>query len=363
MSWTLSNDYVHSHPLAQDLRHIAAHTGALWNDLRGGNVFVTGGTGFPGTWMIESLLAADVGASVTILTRNPDAYLQREPRMAGHPSMRLLQGDVRSFEMPEGQYPFVIHMATEDFFAPTHEEPLGTFARDVDGTRRVLEFARTHGARRLLFTSSGAVYGKQPSDLERLSEEYAGAPDTHDLSTYGIGGQAKRVSELLCAMYAQQYGFAATIARMFTFFGPRLPLDGKFAAGNFIRDALNGGPVRVAGDGTPLRSYLYAADLAIWLWTILLRGQSARPYNTGSPHPISIGDLARSVAAAVPGAQVEIAKPPSGAPPERYIPCTARAQRELGLTAWIDLEEGIRRTLAWNRQRNETLGLHSRQTR
>jgi len=222
----------------------------------------------------------------------------------------------------------------------------------VDGTQRVLEFARRHGTRRLLFTSSGAVYGKQPSEMTHIAEDYPGAPSTVDAgSAYG---QAKRVSEFMSTMYGRTYGFDATIARLFAFVGPLLPLDANYAVGNFVRDVLGGGPVRVAGDGTPYRSYLYAADLAIWLWTILLRGRAAHPYNVGSPHDLTIADLARTVVrATAPGTGIEIARPTdAGAPPLRYVPRTTRAEEELGLRSLIPVEEGIRRMAEWYRTRD-----------
>ncbi len=311
-------------------------------------MFITGGTGFVGTWLTESLVCADehlgLGIRAVLLTRDPEAFRAKAPHVAGSPSVHMLRGDMASSELPDGEYPYVIHAAIA---AQATASPLSSFDEDVAGTRRVLEFARTHGTRRLLFTSSGAVYGKQPPDLSHVSEDYAGAPATTDTTAYS---HAKRVSEFLCASYARQYGFDALIARLFAFVGPHLPLDANYAVGNFIRDVLRGGPVRIAGDGTPYRSYLYAADLAVWLWTILVRGESARPYNVGGSCAVTIAELARIVVdATVPGTPVEIAGQPTRIR-TRYVPDTTRAEQELGLRALVSLEDGVRRTYNWHRQ-------------
>ena len=331
-----------AHVLAQDLDHILAHTSQLWDALRGQNIFLTGGTGFIGTWLVESFAFANerlnLNARALLLTRNPH-------RVRAHsPAIQVLKGDVRSFAYPDGKFAFVIHAATEQGHSPAN------FELDIQGTKHVLEFARTHGTRRLLFTSSGAVYGKQPSDLTHIPEDYPGAPSTVDLNS-GYG-QAKRASEFLCSVYAQQFEFSAILARLFAFAGPYLPLDLNFAIGNFIRDVLTGGPIRIAGDGTPYRSYLYSADLAIWLWTLLIRGESARPYNVGSDHDLTIADLARAVAAnTVPGTEIEIVRQPTGAPPSRYVPCVDRIRSELGILPLIPLNEAIRRMYQWNREK------------
>lgn len=333
------------HPLAADLDHVLTHTADVWPHLRGASLFVTGGTGFVGTWLLESLAWADdrlqLGVQASVITRSPETFARKAPHLASHRAITLLEADACSFPYPEGRFPFVIHVATERYFDATQEHPLSTFDRDVKATRRVLEFARAQGARRVLFTSSGAIYGKQPPDLTHIPEDYAGAPSTMDpVSPYG---QGKRISEWMCAMYAAQYGFDALVARLFAFIGPHLPLDANFAAGNFIRDAMKGGPIRISGDGTPYRSYLYAADLAIWLWTILVKGESRRPYNVGSGDAITIADLARAV-----GGEVEIAgKPVPGALPARYVPSVERAAQELGLRPLIGLREGIRRTFGF----------------
>jgi dTDP-glucose 4,6-dehydratase len=134
--------------------------------------------------------------------------------------------------------------------------------------------------------------------------------------------------------------------------GPYLPLDNHHAIGNFIRDGLQDGFIQVKGDGTPHRSYLYAADLAIWLWTILFHGFSCRPYNVGSEVDLSISALAKNVAETFPTApEVRIAKKAiSNEPSERYVPSTSRAKLELGLSQQLKLHEAIGRTACWNEQ-------------
>jgi nucleoside-diphosphate-sugar epimerase len=335
----------------RDLDHILNHTSHLWEEVRGQNIFLTGGTGFFGCWLLESFVWAndqlDLGAKATVLSRNPEAFAAKAPHLANHPAVRLLQGDVRTFEFPAGEFPFVIHAATEASAKLNQENPLLMFETVVDGTRRTLDFARTHGTRQFLLTSSGAVYGKQPTGMTHIPEDYLGAPDPMDPdAAYGEG---KRAAEMLCRLYAHQFGLETKVARCFAFVGPHSPLDAHYAIGNFIRDALQGGPIRVNGDGSPLRSYLYAADLAVWLWTIILKGQPCRPYNVGSDRSINIADLARLVSQlADPGIKVTIARkadPPQ--PPQRYVPSIDRARNELMLESWITLEESIQKTVRW----------------
>jgi dTDP-glucose 4,6-dehydratase len=335
----------------QDLDHVLEHTQGLWEDLRGGRLFVTGGTGFFGRWMLESFLRANeelsLGARATVLTRDPDRFAEAAPHVAGHAAVMLHPGDVKSFDFPDSDCTHVVHMATE---AGPGMSPSASFKTAIVGTERVLSFAALHGARKLLLTSSGAVYGMQPPDSERLSEEYIGAPRPEDA---GAGyGHGKRAAEYLCSVAAAQTGLEVKIARCFAFVGPLLPLDGNFAIGNFIRDALTRDHIEVLGDGTARRSYLYAADLAVWLWTILVKGESGRPYNVGSEADLSISDVAHLVARVVqPDIPIRIAgSPVAEALPARYVPSTARAAGELDLHGRVMLDEAVLRMAHWYRE-------------
>lgn len=341
-----------ANPLASDLNHVLDHTRELWEQIRGERLFITGGTGFFGCWLLESFLWANerlkLGARATILTRHPDAFVAKTPHLALADSVTLLEGDIRTFAFPAGTFSHVIHAATEASAKLNTKNPLRMLDTIADGTRRTLDFASQCGAKNFLLTSSGAVYGKQPADMTHIPEDYPGAPDPLDpKSAYG---QGKRLAEHLCAQYARADGLQPKIARCFAFVGPYLPLDIHFAIGNFIRDGLKGGPIIVQGDGTPHRSYLYAADLAIWLWTILFYGQSLHPYNVGSDESISIEEVAERVAGHfIPPIIVQVNDQSTlGKPIEQYVPSTKRAEIEINLHSFFGLNESIKQTVAWH---------------
>jgi len=217
----------------------------------------------------------------------------------------------------------------------------------VEGTRRALEFSIASSAARFLFVSSGAVYGTQPPQLTHLPESFSGGPDP--LAPASAYAEGKRAAELLCALLATPC-LETTVARCFAFVGPYMRLYAHFAIGNFIGDRLRGGPIQVHGDGSPFRSYLYASDLAVWLWTILFKGQCRRAYNVGSEDAVNIAALANQVALATAWQKVDVRialSPAAGAPVHRYVPLTSRARSELALHAEVPLEEAIRRTYLW----------------
>jgi dTDP-glucose 4,6-dehydratase len=319
---------------------------------------MTGGTGFFGRWLVESLLHADerlgLDTSVVLLSRDPEGFARRAPHLAASPAVSLIEGDVRTFEAPTGRFTHLVHGATDTTGPLNAERPMDLLETIVEGTRHSLEIAARASVGRVLLVSSGAVYGRQPAELTHVSESYVGGPDALDpLQAYAEG---KRIAELLGAIYARDRGLHVVTARAFAFVGPYLPLDAHFAVGNFMRDAVSGDTIHVGGDGTPYRSYLHAADLAAWLWTLLARGQSGRAYNVGSEEAVTIRELADAVARAAGTIRrhpsVSIARPADpNAAPARYVPSTRRAREELGLRAHITLDEGLARTFAWLAER------------
>lgn len=324
--------------------------GPGWAHLRGARLFITGGTGYFGRWLLRTLARAnetlDLDLQATALTRSPERFARIEPDLARAPSIHLHQGDVRGFSFPSGDFSHLIHAAATSAEATFHhrEDPLTKFDTTIDGTRRTLDFASSHGIRRLLMLSSGSFYGQLLPEYDAYPEDYPIAPTPTNLEA--AVGHAKRAAEFLCAAYADRHDLSFSVARCFSFVGPHLPLDIHYAIGNFIRDALWKESITVAGDGTPIRSYMYTGDLMVWLLTLIVHGAPGRAYNVGSDRQISIGELARKVGQTLcPAKEVHILKKTAG-PATRniYLPDIRRARDELGLDVWTPLERAIELT-------------------
>jgi dTDP-glucose 4,6-dehydratase len=348
-----------------DLDSIGSRLATFLPELKGADLLLTGGTGFFGKWLLESLIDLsqrnNLGLTIHLVTRNRQQFLERYPHFSEAyflSAIRWVEGDVRNLpSIRASKIDYVIHAATDTRATVQADDPYHTFSTILQGTEQVLNAAQRLGARKFLLTSSGAVYGPQPRTLSHLNEEYPGAPDcANAASAYGEG---KRAAETIGVLASKSFGFDLAIARCFAFVGPHLPLNEHFAAGNFIRDALKGGPILIGGDGTPLRSYLYAADLVVWLMTLLFRGKSGRPYNVGSDEAVSIETLARLISKIEEeetGRKIDVViskKPdPANPAPQRYVPSIERARAELGLEVHSSLEQAFRSTMNWYRGLN-----------
>ncbi len=339
-----SQNHLFSLPVG-DLAHILRHAAPEWELLRGKRLFLTGGTGFFGKWLLGALHYADqelgLGLTVTVLSRDPASFLRRYPE-ADIAAFHFVGGHVADFSLARRSEDYLIHAAADTTAFANEIEARDRSNAIIEGTRHMLELAQISGAR-LLNISSGAVYGSLTSQPTGAKEDdYAAALP---LNSYAA---AKRAAEQLCAVSSVDF----VTARAFAFLGPHLPLDAHFAAGNFLRDAIRGGPVLVRGDGTALRSYLHPADLIVWLLRLLARGQRGQAYNVGSDEAVTIGQLARFIAGAIqPTPEVIIQAVQAPGPQNIYLPDITRARSELNLRVLIPLQDAIARTLDFLRSR------------
>jgi nucleoside-diphosphate-sugar epimerase len=330
---------------ARDLAEVTERVGASWSALAGGHVLVTGAAGFVGSWMVESLLHASdelsLNVGVTALVRNGASFRGRFPHLIASPALQVLETDVRSFHAPVPPT-HIVHAASAT--SPTRPDfnPDDIIETIENGTRRVLDVARESATRRMLVISSGSVYDRKQRGPARIDEEHVTLEMGSTLAErFGV---AKRNAERT----ATATELDACIARIFAVHGPRLPLDGQFAVGQFLADALAGRAIKMSGDGSPVRTYLYAADMAAWCWTLLLRGSPRRAYNVGAEREHTIADAAEHVSR-LPAKGLKVERGFAATPlhPDRFVPDTSRARDELGLEAWTGFEDGLARTWTW----------------
>lgn len=340
---------LHQTPPDVDLVEILCGAEDDMRALAGASVLVTGGTGFVGTWIVAALATANrslqLGMHVTVLARHPRALEARLPTLAS--TVTLVAGDIRTPPRLTG-FSHVVHAASPADAALNDADPALMASVNAEGMRQIINACSAADPPRFLFTSSGAVYGPQPADLERVPEAYEPPPNAA-LSAYARG---KRTAETMAAEAHAEGRIDLRLARLFTFAGPLLPLDGSFAVGNFVRDALNHDRIVIAGDGSAVRSYLYPTDMVRALLAVLVRGEGARPYNVGSPVPVSIRQLAERIRRVVnPGLEIEVrgatqSSLPTGAG-HRYVPDCSRLATELDVHPSVDLDDAIRRYAAW----------------
>ena len=292
-------------------------------------LLITGGTGFVGRHLLDQI-AEGVGpcdlSDVVITSRNHADV--------GH-EVEQVRWDVCDPDLPDVEFDAVIHAATPASAELNARAPRLMFDQIVVGARNVVDLcARQQEPPRLLFTSSGAVYGEMPEHLPAWPEDSPLAASPLDPKNAYANG--KRAAEAMFALAGHEGVCRPAIARLFAFSGRHLPLDRHFAIGNFVRDALAGGPIHVRGTGKAVRSYLDGDDMAAWLLKALeLPGLQDRVLHIGSDVPISILDLAHLISANVakiaggyiPVQPLGLTSSIDG--PDRYVPQTKETRRFL----------------------------------
>ena len=270
---------------------------------------------------------------MTVLSRDPEHFLQKNPTLRNFPGLTFRKGDVMNATIPFS-ITHILHLATGDSDAGNTV---------VDGTRHILNEAKRVGADRFLLASSGAVYGRDHSD----------APDEKFLDPGAklvSAGLSRREAEILCRDAAVSRDIETVVARGFTFGGPLFPVDGPYVISVFMHAILNGLPIQVKTP-TAVRSFLDGRDLVTAFWRLLASGKSGEAYNVGSDESVTMSELAELVRAVawkvslrVPEIRIPVGVMQSS---DVYRPSIAKLRRDLGWSPTVPLRESLLAHAEW----------------
>lgn len=319
--------------------------------LQGSSVTITGASGFMGIWMAELLTHLNAAHSLDLklnLVARDFAYARHQaPHLfVGRPGIELITDDVRSLHELPADTEWVLHAAGSPDVRVHNSQPLFASQTISVGTQSVLDAAtRLPKLKGFVNISSGYVAGFHSGNSPISEKDYAGFDPSAFSNAYI---EAKRYGESLCTIYRNQFRLPIVNVRPFSFVGPYQSLDAPWAINNFIQDAVAKRPIRIQGDGTTVRSYMYGADMAWWLLNLMLRGESGKSYNLGSSKAITLKELAGRIGH-LTNDKVEIhhTRALLKSKPSVFVPSVELAQAELGLAAKFDLDEALLRSLQW----------------
>lgn len=285
--------------LAEDLCGILSAE-LPWEALYGRHILVTGASGFIGGHVVEALAwlnrcRPDANLHIYALARDVQKLRQRLAWLDLPGEVTPLIQDVTQPVEPDQPLDFIVHAASPASPRYYLDQPVQTILANTEGTRLWLEHARKHNAR-LLFLSSGAVYGENTLQIEAISETDFGGEDP--LGPRACYSESKRLAETLCRAYHVQYGVDTRIARISHCYGPGMRLDDGRAISDLLADVLSDRDIRLDSDGSASRPFCYISDLVLGLLHILLKGEAGEAYNVGETEETSILDLAHKIIAA-----------------------------------------------------------------
>ena len=299
-------------------------------------VLLAGAAGFIGSHLAERLI--DEGAHVVALDSFVTGQRANLDRLVGHPAFELVEADVA--DAPDIESDLIMHLASPASPIDYDRLPLETMRSNALGTWRLLDLARTTGAR-FVFTSTSEVYGDPL--VHPQPEEYWGNVDP--IGPRSCYDESKRFAEALIMANRRMHGQRAAVVRLFNTYGPRMRLDDGRAIPELMTAALEDRPLVVHGDGQQTRSFCYVSDLVDALVAVGLDDDAdGVVLNIGNPAEMSILDLATTIVE-VTGSRSEIVfDTRRQGDPERRRPDITRVTARYGWRPRVELAEGLERT-------------------
>jgi len=305
-------------------------------------VLVTGGAGFIGSHLCDFLLAK--GEEVVCMDNLLTGTVENIAHIR-NASFTFVEHDVTNYVYVAGPLHYVLHFASPASPVDYQQLPIQTLKVGALGTHNALGLAKEKGARFLL-ASTSEVYGDPLVHPQR--EEYWG--NVNPVGPRGVYDEAKRFAEAMTMAYHRYHGLDTRIARLFNCFGPRMRLNDGRAIPAFITQALSGQPLTVYGDGSQTRSFCFIEDMVEGIWRLMQSG-GAEPVNLGNPQEMSLLELAKKILALTGSSSEIVFNPLPVDDPKVRQPDIARARALLGWEPRVELEEGLRRTIGWFREK------------
>jgi len=302
---------------------------------------VTGGAGFIGSHLCETLLAR--GWEVICLDNFITGSYANLAHLRHLPAFHLLEHDVTKFIELDGSVDYVLHFASPASPHDFARLPIQILKVGALGTHNTLGLAKAKKAKYLL-ASSSACYG-DPS-VHPQPESYCGA--VNSIGLRGVYDESKRFAEALTMAYHRIHQLDTRIARIFNTYGPRMRHDDGRAIPNFMVQALTKADITIYGDGSQTRSFCYISDLIDGLLRLMDSDEHA-PVNLGNPSEVSILELAEKVRQVTGSASRVVFRPLPEGDPKRRCPDISKARQVLGWEPQVSLEEGLQRTLEYFR--------------
>lgn len=278
----------------------AACAGFESGALEGKRFLVTGATGLIGSFLVDALawLNETKGANVEIIAagRSVDGVRRRFGALCDAPFFRYAPYDAAQPVAFDFDVDTIVHAACSAHPLAYATDPVGTMQANLIGTLNLLEYLRGQPGARLLFLSTGEIYGENPDFPEGFGENDHGWVDS--MNPRSCYPESKRAAETLCAAYVKQHGVDAVVARLCHVYGPTLTASNSRADAQFMRKALAGEPIVMKSTGVQVRSFCYAADAVNALLTLLARGERGQAYNVANRQSVgSIRDYAETLSA------------------------------------------------------------------
>ena len=324
--------------------------------LRGEHLYISGGTGILGAWLLELIKVLNesynFGIKVTAYSRRARDFATRWPHLGGDKDFRFQDGDIRYFAEFPSDVRYIIHAAALTDRRLLASQPSSVAEVNGVGALRIFRAANLlEDLRKFVLLSSSLVYGAQPWNMPNMDESFSGPLPRCDVSA--VYAESKRFAEVVAQSAVSETKLPVVTLRPFAFVGPYQSLQLPWAVTDFIRDSFTGGPIRIMGDGATVRSLMYASDFAFGVLAALAQGSSGEVYNIGSPKPVDLLTLAKLITGSfTPAPEIRKGVGQSGHDHTRLVPNIQKAQKDFGLDVTVSLEDAIQRTIIWNRYIN-----------